>query len=107
MTIGTIDLQRSTGYQNVDELLRGLIGIFEIVFPDRIRGYYLLGSYSDGTAVPDSDIDMGILFKGKIDSREEDVFWQLVQHCSRISPIRLDLGPPDEDHFLKEASAGI
>jgi hypothetical protein len=38
--------------------------IYESVFPGCIRGYYLLGSYTDATSVSISDIDMAILFKG-------------------------------------------
>jgi hypothetical protein len=40
--------------------------IYESVFPGRIRGYYLLGSYSDATSVSISDIDMAILFLGLV-----------------------------------------
>lgn len=57
-----VSLLDSAGNREVDNILRGVIGIFESVFPDRIRGYYLTGSYTDGTAVPASDIDVDILF---------------------------------------------
>ena len=60
----TISLFNSTGNQQVDDILRGVIGISEIVFPNRIRGYYLTGSYANSYALPTSDIDMTIVFKG-------------------------------------------
>src|SRR5262249_19669289 len=53
-----ITLCCSTGSERADTILRGLIGIWEIVFPDRIRGYYLAGSYSNGSATPTSDLDL-------------------------------------------------
>jgi hypothetical protein len=54
----------STGNQQVDHILQGVIGLYEMIFPGRIRGYYLVGSYADGSAVAASDIDVEIWFKG-------------------------------------------
>ena len=88
----SISLLNSTGNQKGDDILRGTIGIFEIVFPNRIRGYYLTGSYANGYALPTSDIDMTVVFKGSfIDSEEEKKVEQIYQHCELISSIRLDL----------------
>jgi predicted nucleotidyltransferase len=42
-------------------VVRGLVELFELVFPARIRGYYLLGSFAEGTAVALSDIDLMVL----------------------------------------------
>lgn len=47
----------STGDQKVDEILRGTIGLFEAAVPGGVAGYYLAGSYANGTAVSTSDID--------------------------------------------------
>ena len=52
--MAAIALLTSTGQRSVDGILRGVVGLFEAVFPDRVRGYYLGGSYADGTAVPAS-----------------------------------------------------
>ena len=58
-----IGLLAETGIEQIDSILRGLVGLFEVSFPGRIRGCYLTGSYSDGTAVDlgrtlhSSDID--------------------------------------------------
>jgi hypothetical protein len=57
--------------------------IYESIFPGRIRGYYLLGSYTDATSVSISDIDMAILFKGSfVDNREA----QVNRCCSPLFP---------------------
>ena len=84
-----IPLLNSTGNQRVDNILRGVIGIFETVFPDRIRGYYLVGSYADGTAISTSDIDMKILFKNRFrDNIERKNSQQICEYCfGLISPI--------------------
>ena len=95
----TISLLKSTGNQRVDDILRGVIGIFETIFPDRIRGYYLVGSYADGTAVSTSDIDMKILFKNRFrDNTERKNARQICECCfGLISPIPGDVTANDEE----------
>ena len=95
----TISLLNSTGNQRVDNILRGVIGIFETIFPDRIRGYYLVGSYADGTAVSTSDIDMKILFKNRFrDNTERKNSQQICEYCfGLISPIAGDVTAKDEE----------
>ncbi len=34
-----IPLLQSTGHQKVDEILQGIIGVFEKTFPKRVRAY--------------------------------------------------------------------
>ncbi len=94
-----IPLLNSTGNQRVDNILRGVIGIFETVFPDRIRGYYLVGSYADGTAISTSDIDMKILFKNRFrDNIERKNSQQICEYCfGLISPIAGDVTAKDEE----------
>ena len=48
---GGLDLRNATGDEKVDEILRGCIGLFEAAVPGRVAGYYLAGSYADGTSV--------------------------------------------------------
>ena len=99
-------LLQSTGNQKVDDILRGTIGIFEAGFPDRIRGYYLVGSYADGTAVPTSDIDMKILFKNRFrDDVEQKKAQQICDCCfGLISPIVGDVTARDEDTVFSKSS---
>ena len=94
-----ISLLNSTDNQRVDNILRGVIGIFETIFSDRIRGYYLVGSYADGTAVSTSDIDMKILFKNRFrDNTERKKSQQICEYCfGLISPIAGDVTARDEE----------
>lgn len=86
-----------TGNGRVDAILRGVIGIFETLFPGRIRGYYLTGSFHDGSATPLSDIDLLILFSGGfVDEGEEETACRTAEYCSLLSPIELDLVPLSE-----------
>lgn len=59
----SITLSASSQSEGVDAVLRGLIGIYETVFPGRIYSYYLLGSYADGSATAISDIDLMLIFR--------------------------------------------
>ena len=94
-----ISLLNSAGNQQVDDILRGVIGIFETIFSDRIRGYYLVGSYADGTAVSTSDIDMKILFKNRFrNDTERKNAQQICEYCFElISPIPGDVTANDEE----------
>ncbi len=60
-------LAASTGDENVDALLREVISHVEQALPARIRGYYVVGSHADGSALPASDIDLDIVVKGRLD----------------------------------------
>ena len=95
-----ITLLTSTGNRQVDDILRGVIGVFEAAFPGRTRAYYLVGSYADGTALAESDIDFGVLFKGRIEEEEAQKAWQLSQSCALISPVYLDFMAAGENEFL-------
>lgn len=100
--MNSVSLLNSVRNRRVDDILRGVIGIFESVFPDRIRGYYLKGSYTDGTAVPASDIDVDILFVDSFRSREEhEKAQQTSEYCSLISPIELELNLYGEGQALR------
>jgi hypothetical protein len=94
----SVSLINPTNNEKVDKILQGIIGIFERAFPNRVRGYYLTGSYSNGTAVSTSDVDFCPLFKnGFIDSQEQEKVWQLGWLCSDfISPIEMQVAPLDE-----------
>lgn len=112
--MNTISLQNTTGNQRVDNILCGLITIYETLFPERIRGYYLMGSYTDASAGAISDIDMSIIFKNHfVDESEENKAHHILDACALLSPIRLDIlvvseeGLKPEDIRLKTASVCI
>jgi predicted nucleotidyltransferase len=63
-----IILLGSTSAEQVDQTARRAIDTMERQFPDRVRGYYLVGSYAAGEAIPVSDIDIVVMFEGGISS---------------------------------------
>jgi hypothetical protein len=71
----------STGKDLADEILGGVIGLWESVFPGRVRGYYLFGSYSARTADSSSDLDLAILFKDRFQGDAETDQAQRLCEC--------------------------
>ena len=96
--MNNFELLASTGDKNIDRIIRGVIGIFETIFPDRIRSYYLDGSYTDGTAIPHvSDIDGYIIFKQDfLNATEREYAWHLVNQCSHLTQPEFDIIPTTE-----------
>jgi len=83
-----------SGNTQVDDIVRGLVGIYEAVFPGRVRGYYLTGSHAEGDATALSDLDLCVVLKGDFaDAEEAQRARRLNQvfYTARLTPIRLDI----------------
>jgi len=93
----SITLLNSTGFGEIDQILIRVIKFFKKKFPDRILGYYLLGSYIDSSAVKASDLDIYLLFKNKLTNKERDYFNRLLKINPQINSVVLDLVAFDEN----------
>lgn len=91
-----ISLLNSTGNDEIDQILIEIIKFFEKKFYNRIRSYYLLGSYIDGSAVKASDLDVYLLFKNKITTKERYYFDRLLKNDLKFNCIDLDIVAFDE-----------
>lgn len=100
-----VELSNSTGDSEIDDLLAGIVGIYESTFPQRIRSYYVVGSYGDGTAVPSSDLDIGILFYKTLTLSELQQFQDLIHHCNALSHVRLDISSLDESRLTRATAS--
>ena len=80
-----VALEGTTGNEKVDIMLQATIGLCELFFPGRIRGYYVAGSYAQGTATSQSDIDFELVFKGSPDQEDIDKAMQLSDYCNRLN----------------------
>ena len=94
-----MELRFSTGNDLANEILGGVIGIWESIFPGRVSGYYLFGSYSAGTADASSDLDLAILFKDRFqDDAETDQAQRLCECLEALNPaITVDMFYVSED----------
>ena len=93
--------------QTIRPLLDGTIGLLETIFPHRIRAFYLTGSFAEGTAVANSDLDLIVVFKGTFQGDEADHLRQVRHHASKLSLIRLDLTPKNEVDLMAKGATGL
>jgi predicted nucleotidyltransferase len=86
-----------TGHEAVDEALRQTIAAFEAAFPGRVRGYYMEGSYADGTGIATSDLDLTVVFRGAFhDEAERSRAERLGDERAARSALELDVEVADE-----------
>jgi predicted nucleotidyltransferase len=100
-----IALLATTGHARVDAILRAIVTDYEAAFAGRVRGYYVIGSYADGSSVEHSDIDLMLVFKGRLDDAERERAGAVTEECATRSAIRLDLWPCGEANLTGETVA--
>jgi hypothetical protein len=100
--MNAVVLATSTDVPLIDRVLQTIVNSYEHTFPNRVRSYYLIGSYVEHTAVPLSDIDCCVIFANDFTSSEEElVARQLGQQCASVSPVRLDIGTCPENKLVE------
>lgn len=90
----------STGVAIVDDAVKGTVGLFESAFPGRISGYYVAGSYANGSQVSTSDLDLHPLFKGKVEGKERAKAREIGWLCELICPFELGVAPKDDGNLV-------
>lgn len=92
-----VTLVATTGNERADGALRGVLGIYEVAFPGRIRGGYVEGSFADGTGLDTSDLDLKLVFKERFASDMEcEAASHLGSACADLSCVELDVSVVDE-----------
>ena len=108
MTNDLYTLAYLTDHPKINQILRGVIGVFERAFPGRIRSYYLQGSYGNRCTVTNSDLDLYIIFKEQFSSSTEvSNAVNLSQSCAQISPVLLEIKLGAEYQLHQIENAGI
>jgi hypothetical protein len=88
----------ATENAHVDALLREIVARFEAAFRGRVRGYYVIGSYSDASSLSTSDLDLDIVFKSRFESADErERARDLCATLQAQTEIELDLDIGDEE----------
>ncbi len=101
----SVTLLLSSGQERVDQLLQAIIRRFETTFPGRVSGYYVEGSYANGTGIATSDLDLSIVFRGQFaDEAERASAAEIVQQCASLSPVEFDAKVMDEASLSSGAS---
>jgi hypothetical protein len=94
-----------TGDDTADVLLHALVAAFDSAFPGRIAGYYLLGSYADGTRLATSDLDLTVIFRDAfLSAAERDAASRLCAEWTARSPIELD-GEIEDEATLRHGAS--
>jgi hypothetical protein len=97
----------STKNERIDLTLQGVIKLYETVFPERLRAYYLVGSYGENAPTTGSDVDLFVVFKGSFQGNEEDKFYEVAQACYKITSLDLELHAFNEETMYQEGDVFI
>ena len=96
----TIRLLASTGDGRVDACLAAFIGIVEAAFPERMRAYYLGGSFAEAIPVEGSDLDVVVVSKEPVSLDEYERFMQIAQHSSQLAGLYFHTGIRNEGELF-------
>jgi predicted nucleotidyltransferase len=102
--VTAIHLRQPTAIPSVDQTLSESIAIIEQHLPRRVQGYYLVGSYAVGEAVPASDIDLIVVFKEQLTVADHQHFLAVRDRCKQAGFYTLDLSA-DSDAKLRRVGA--
>ncbi len=81
-----------------------LVATFESAFPQRIRAWYALGSFADGSAIAASDLDLCIVFKQRLGAEERAAAAHLLAAQVARCGIELDVALTDEQALAAGAT---
>ncbi|GCE28666.1 hypothetical protein KDA_41500 [Dictyobacter alpinus] len=93
-------LAATSGNAQIDAILTGTIGLLETALPERIRAYYLHGSFFDHTGIATSDIDLFLVANGSFTAAERAIIQRIMHYCSLFSPFMAELNALDEGPLL-------
>ena len=89
--VSSFPLRGSTGDCKADAVLREVVKRYETALPGRVRGYYVCGSYADGTATTRSDLDVHLVIHTRLVPEDETVARGIGHLMSLTSLIALDV----------------
>lgn len=91
----------------IDDVIDSVVGLYELAFPGRVRGYYLVGSHSDGTAIPSSDLDMQVIFKEAWQPGEDERARTMRRYIQGLMTSHVDLAAFSEAELLSEDTVSL
>ena len=85
-------------------VLQKIIERFEANFPQRVRAYYIQGSYADASNVTTSDLDTLLIYKDRFEGNELQNAEELAKKCEAESTLELDIECVDEQSLANGVS---
>lgn len=102
-----MNLNYTTSDTRLNQRLAALVNILELIFPERIRAYYLSGSVLNRTMVKHSDLDVITVFKGEFADGEADKLRAVRRYLTELSDIRYDIVPRCEAKLKQNGVTGL
>jgi Nucleotidyltransferase domain len=87
--------------------LRESVVALERAFPNRVRAYYLEGSWADQTALPTSDVDLVVVFKEHFLDREQARARKVQAAFAQTSAVEFDATLVDEAALAQGAPPNL
>ena len=94
-----LELVHKTGHPEIDGLLAAIVSLYDVAFPGRVRGYYLVGSYGTADAIRRSDIDMTLVFTGAISLNDSARLLLMRQAIREMAFLHVDINTIAEATF--------
>lgn len=99
-----VALLQSTGHVQADRAVQALVKRFESLFPQRVVGYFVEGSYADQTAIATSDLDLTLVFRDQFVTPEErQQAQEAVTACRQLNTLELDITLVEEGELRRGA----
>jgi hypothetical protein len=102
-----LELVGFTENMNLNAVFYGFLGLFQTIFPGRLRACYLLGSHATSEAVGESDVDLILVFKGRFQPGERQRYERFRRSVSSLTTLPLDANPVEEEQLLTEGAVNL
>lgn len=81
---------------HINSVLFGVVGLYQMLFPGRLRACYLLGTHVTREAVEESDLDLTVVFKDRFQEGEREGCERARHYLGSLARVPLDVSVVDE-----------
>ena len=89
-----------------DKNVETISGIFNLFFGNKLRAFYLAGSFAENYQINTSDIDGYFILKNTTSKKEINKGEKLIDYLNEISTIDLDLCVVNESRIFEPKTSG-
>ncbi|WP_257461051.1 nucleotidyltransferase domain-containing protein [Archangium lipolyticum] len=102
-----ISLVGLTEDMRINSVIIGFIDLCLMVFPMRLRACYLLGSHASRDAVSDSDLDLVLVFKDRLQEGEAERLERFRRSVNAMARFPLDVSAEEEARLLADGAVNL